>query len=211
MTTKKPAKAKARRKPAASPKTPKTAASPKARKAKASAEAAAKAKLPLGEKAAKAGVPKAPRAGSKKTLRVAASPSPTALRQVAALPLRRTDTGLEVLLITSRETHRWVIPKGWPMKKKTDPQAAATEALEEGGLLGDIAHEPLGAYTYFKRREEHFDLVDVAVYRLDVTGQEAAWREKDQREQRWCALSEAAGLVQEPGLKLLLDELADRL
>lgn len=116
-----------------------------------------------------------------------------------------------MLLLTSRETHRWVIPKGWTMKKRTDWEAAATEALQEGGIVGEIWPEPLGAFSYFKRREEHFDLVDVAVYRLDVTGQKAAWREKDERAQRWCNLEEAADLVQEPGLQALLLELAERL
>ena len=137
--------------------------------------------------------------------------APYALRQVAAVPLRSTDAGLEVLLITSRETHRWVIPKGWPMRKKADPDAAATEALEEAGLRGVIHPEPIGAFSYFKRRGEHFDLVDVAVYRLDVTEQADQWPEKDQREQRWCSLTAAAALVQEPGLQALFLELAERL
>ena len=63
--------------------------------------------------------------------------------QYAALPYRHGPAGIEVLLITSRETRRWVIPKGWPMKDKTPPQAAAQEAFEEAGLSGAVGDETL--------------------------------------------------------------------
>lgn len=135
-----------------------------------------------------------------------------ALRQVAAAPLRQGEDGeVQILLITSRETRRWVIPKGWPMRRKSDPAAAATEARQEAGVVGVIDPEPLGMFAYFKRREEHFDLVDVTVYRLDVTGQKKSWREQAQREQRWCSLEEASDLVQEPGLQAMLLDLAVKL
>jgi 8-oxo-dGTP pyrophosphatase MutT (NUDIX family) len=82
----------------------------------------------------------------------------------------------------------------------SDPDAAATEAREEAGLTGKIHHRPLGSYLYWKRREAHFDLIDVTVYRLDVLGQLDSWRERDQRTARWMTLPEAAEAVQEPGL-----------
>ncbi len=134
------------------------------------------------------------------------------LRQVAALPLRFTAEGApEVLLITSRETQRWVIPKGWPMPGLSDPDAAATEAREEAGVTGKVHGKPLGTYLYWKRREAHFDLVDVTVYRLDVDRQLAAWRERGERTARWMSLSEAAEEVQEPGLQAILMSLDTRL
>ena len=70
-------------------------------------------------------------------------------RQFAALPIRLDDSGgTEVMLITSRETRRWVIPKGWPMKGRTPGQAAMVEAFEEAGLEGDIAGKAkLGSYV----------------------------------------------------------------
>ena len=134
------------------------------------------------------------------------------LRQVAALPVRFTAEGTpEVLLITSRETQRWVIPKGWPMPGLSDPEAAATEAREEAGLTGKIHHKPLGTYLYWKRREAHFDLVEVTVYRLDVRGQLDKWRERGERTVRWTSLPEAAEDVQEPGLQGILMSLDTRL
>ena len=73
-------------------------------------------------------------------------------RQVGALPFRRlSDGGFKILLITSRESRRWVIPKGWPMKGRKPYEAAAREAYEEAGLLGEIGKRPLGFYLYEKR------------------------------------------------------------
>ena len=58
--------------------------------------------------------------------------------QFAALPWRRrADAGIEVLLITSRETRRWVIPKGWPIKGKSSAKSAAREAFEEADQKGE--------------------------------------------------------------------------
>jgi 8-oxo-dGTP pyrophosphatase MutT (NUDIX family) len=135
----------------------------------------------------------------------AVTKTPNQSRQVAALPLRSTAAGAaEVLLITSRETQRWVIPKGWPMPGLSDPDAAATEAREEAGVTGKIHSKPLGAYLYWKRRAAHFDLVEVTVYRLDVRAQLDTWRERGERQARWMPLPEAAEAVQEPGLQGIL-------
>src|SRR5580692_251543 len=127
--------------------------------------------------------------------------------QVAALPLTVGDDGItRVLLLTSRETRRWVIPKGWPMKGRKPYEAAAQEALEEAGVTGQAKKKPIGTYTYFKRREAHFDVCRVDVYLLVVKKQLETWREKDQREARWFTLDEAADMVQEPGLVALFRE-----
>jgi 8-oxo-dGTP pyrophosphatase MutT (NUDIX family) len=134
---------------------------------------------------------------------------PSAHAQVAALPVKMGDDGMaRVLLLTSRESKRWVIPKGWPMKGRKPHEAAAREALEEAGVTGHAGKKPIGAYTYFKRQEAHFDVCRVAVYLLRVEKQLRTWREKAQRHGRWFTLNEAADLVQEPGLVALLRNLA---
>src|SRR5271163_3747070 len=134
-------------------------------------------------------------------MKVAASdPQAAGLVQVAALPLRADVEGrTRVLVLTSRETHRWVIPKGWPMKGLTPSESAAREALEEAGLVGRASKRPVGRYCYFKRQAAHFDVCHVDVYLLNVEKQLKTWREKGQREARWVTLDEAAKLVQEPG------------
>lgn len=132
------------------------------------------------------------------------------LRQVAALPLR-FDARAEILLVTSRDAKRWVIPKGWPMPGLSDADAAAVEAREEAGLAGVIHPAPLGAYVYRKRRDRRVRLIKVTVYRLDVRRQLGKFRERGQRSARWMSLPEAAEAVREPGLKALLRTLDGRL
>lgn len=128
--------------------------------------------------------------------------------QVAALPVRSGPNGVEVMLITSRETRRWVVPKGWPMKGRKDHEAAAQEALEEAGLVGHIHKHPIGAYTYVKQTEGASEPCRVMVYRLDVGGERRTWRERGQRERQWFAAAEAANLVAEPRLATMIRSIA---
>ena len=133
--------------------------------------------------------------------------------QVAALPYRRlVDGSLQIMLITSRETGRWVIPKGWPMKRRTASQAAAQEAFEEAGLRGRIGEQPLGAYGYVKRRKNgQLQQCTVTVYPLLVRGQEADWPEHGQRQCVWYAQDNAAAQVAEPELAEIIETLDERL
>jgi 8-oxo-dGTP pyrophosphatase MutT (NUDIX family) len=129
--------------------------------------------------------------------------------QVAALPVMIGDDGLgRALLLTSRQTRRWVIPKGWPMRGRKPHEAAAQEALEEAGVTGQITKRPIGAYRYFKRCDRHFDYCRVDVFLLRVDKQRKNWRERGQREAQWFTLDEAADLVQEPELTALIRDLA---
>lgn len=126
--------------------------------------------------------------------------------QYAALPWRVADDGgLEVLLITSRETRRWVIPKGWPMKQLGPGGSAAQEALEEAGVLGRLSRKPVGKYAYDKRlsdgRSRH---VRVKVFALEVLQELDAWPEQGQRERQWTPAAQAAPLVDEPELQALI-------
>lgn len=124
------------------------------------------------------------------------------------MPVRIGDAGrVQALLLTSRETKRWVIPKGWPMKGRKAWEEASREALEEAGVVGRPRKKPIGSYVYFKRQRAHFDVCRVDVYVLAFAKQLKTWREKGQREARWFALSEAADLVEEPGLVALLRKL----
>ncbi len=122
-------------------------------------------------------------------------------RQYAALPYRVTDE-VEVLLISSRETRRWILPKGWPMKGRKPHAAAAQEALEEAGVVGKIAKEPVGIYHYIKRMKNGSQQVcHVTVFPMRVSRQRKVWPEMDQRVTRWFPLAEAADLVGEPELQ----------
>jgi 8-oxo-dGTP pyrophosphatase MutT (NUDIX family) len=121
--------------------------------------------------------------------------------QVAALPFRRNaDGSVEVLLITSRETRRFIIPKGWPMKKLADPDAAAKEALEEAGVVGIVRRKPIANYSYWKRLTRTFELVQVDVYPFRVIDQHDTWREQAARSCGWLPPEKAWLLIDEPGL-----------
>lgn len=125
--------------------------------------------------------------------------------QYAVLPFRPGASGVEILLITSRETRRWVIPKGWPMKKKAAHEAAAQEAFEEAGLLGRVGHNAMGAYRYDKRLKNGTDRpVEVMVFPMRVDGESEYWPEREERQRRWFTPAEAAAAVDEPELKLLI-------
>jgi 8-oxo-dGTP pyrophosphatase MutT (NUDIX family) len=128
------------------------------------------------------------------------------LKQVAALPFRvGADGRLEVLLITSRDTGRWIIPKGWPMIGRKAHRAAEREAFEEAGLQGRIAASPVGWYRYEKRLDHGQALpCKVRVYPLRVEVQHERWPERDQRTLRWFPPEEAARLVHEDELQRLL-------
>jgi 8-oxo-dGTP pyrophosphatase MutT (NUDIX family) len=129
--------------------------------------------------------------------------------QYAALPYRLGDAGeLEILLVTTRESRRWVIPKGWPMKKRAPWRAAEREALEEAGVEGVIAKTHLGGYHYVKRgpNGEAWPC-EVIVFPLEVRHERASWREEDQRARGWFTVAHAMELVEEPDLKLLIGSL----
>lgn len=128
------------------------------------------------------------------------------IRQVAALPLRRVRGSLEVLLVSSRETGRWVIPKGWPSKRLSDADAAAREAKQEAGVTGKIGAVPIGSYRYRKTMGAEVRFIDVVVYTLWVKKQRKRWREKNERTRAWFSLDEAAEMVREPRLKTLIAE-----
>ncbi len=135
--------------------------------------------------------------------RAKASGKPQA--QIAALPVRRSPVGQwEVLLVTTRTTKRWIVPKGWPIKGKKDHQAAAIEAREEAGVVGKAHKKPVGRYIYWKRMSDHFALCKVTLYLLEVEARLDDWAESGQRHSHWFALDDAATMVDEPGLKAVL-------
>ena len=129
--------------------------------------------------------------------------------QFAALPCRVGDDGArQVMLLTSRETHRWVIPKGWPIKGLKPRLVAEREAFEEAGLIGRvIGKKRLGSYHYAKRMAEEDLLCEVRVFLFEVDRQLETWPEKDQRETRWFNLAQATALVDEGGLAEMMRRL----
>ena len=132
--------------------------------------------------------------------------------QLGALPYRiDLETGVEVLLVTSRGTRRWIIPKGWPIKGFKPARTAAREAYEEAGVRGRFAGRPLGRYIYEKRLEERAAPFpcEVQVFPLLVKKQLKKWPEYKQRTVRWFPAPEAAALIMDDNLRRLILQLDD--
>jgi 8-oxo-dGTP pyrophosphatase MutT (NUDIX family) len=129
--------------------------------------------------------------------------------QYAALPWRRTEGAVEILLITTRNTRSWIVPKGWPLVGLTPDESAAHEALEEAGVSGEVAKEALGSFHYNKRLKSG-DIISckVHVFSMEVAHQRRSWAEKAARDICWCSLDEALARVKEPSLKRLIAKFA---
>ncbi len=130
---------------------------------------------------------------------------PAAL-QVAALCLQ-PETG-KVLLVTSRGTGRWIIPKGWPMEGRSLGQAAEQEAWEEAGVRGKLSDKECGRYYYDKQQDRGFAIpVEVRVFAIEVEKLREKFPESEERERAWFTPADAAERVDESGLKTLLRSL----
>ncbi|MEW6633155.1 MAG: NUDIX hydrolase [Pseudomonadota bacterium] len=121
--------------------------------------------------------------------------------QVAALPWRERGNGVEIMLITSRDTGRWVLPKGWPEAREPLCEAAAREAGEEAGLRGAVSHFEAGRYFYGKVLASGEEVpCEVLVFPLKVDRVADRWKERHARTRKWVGPAEAVRMVNEPDL-----------
>lgn len=136
-------------------------------------------------------------------------PDATPSTQYGALCWRRTGEGIQVLLVTSRETGRWVIPKGWPVPGLAPEESAAREAWEEAGVQGTAMPRAIGVYSYDKITDRKVDPPEsfpcaVAVYPVEVTASARDFPEAEERRRKWMSRRKAARKVQEPELAALI-------
>ncbi len=124
------------------------------------------------------------------------------------MPYRRSGKSndrIEILLITSRDTGRWVLPKGNPIFGLSSRRAVAIEAEEEAGVRGTVAKKPLGQFPYRKwTNSTTFAIAEVEVFALKVRKQLTKYKEQTERERRWVDRAEAATMVDEPELRDIL-------
>ncbi|WOI55041.1 NUDIX hydrolase [Palleronia sp. LCG004] len=124
--------------------------------------------------------------------------------QFGALCWRMRNGKLQVALVTTRRTRRWIVPKGWPIEGATPAMAAATEAFEEAGVEGAVSEQCLGIFTYTKEMDGDDLPCVVAVFPIKVKKVHKVWPEKAERTRRWATPKKAARLVQEPELQQML-------
>ena len=126
--------------------------------------------------------------------------------QMAALCHRGKGDAKEYLLVTSRDTGRWIIPKGWPIRGLSSNETALREAWEEAGVTNSKASDqPIGTFTYDKRRDNGFSVpVETLVYSVRVNEIADEFPEVAERDRKWVSAEDAAKMVQEPELKAIL-------
>ena len=130
--------------------------------------------------------------------------------QAAALPWRVGERGVEVMLVTSRGTGRWVLPKGWPENDEPLSEAAAREAAEEAGLAGAVENREIGRFYYGKELPSGLRMrCEVRVFPLEVDRVADKWPERKKRLRGWFSPAEAARRVREPDLGELISGFAD--
>ncbi|TNC98131.1 MAG: hypothetical protein FD119_614 [Stygiobacter sp.] len=136
---------------------------------------------------------------------------PKSIIQYAALPYRMVDGHEEVMLVTSRETKRWILPKGQPEKRLKPHEVAAAEAYEEAGVMGSIDKDALSVFASTKRLKNGTELpCTIKVYGLKVKKVLDEWPEKSERERRWFSPGEAALVATEAGLIKTLQDFGSK-
>jgi 8-oxo-dGTP pyrophosphatase MutT (NUDIX family) len=115
----------------------------------------------------------------------------------------------EFMLVTSRETRRWIIPKGWPKKGKSPHRSAAREAFEEAGVRGAVGRRAVGSFSYAKRLKDGGSVeCEVRVFPLEVRRQSKQWPEQQQRRVKWLSAAKAAAKVKDPLLSKIIRRVA---
>lgn len=131
----------------------------------------------------------------------------TTFKQAGVIPYRFVEGEIQVLLITSSNGKRWVIPKGWKELLETTAEAAAKEAWEEAGITGTIHTPAIGTYPN-RKWGYHFP---VEVFLMQVEAEHTTYPESTRRKRRWMSLPQAAQRIREPELKHLLQQVPNLL
>ncbi|WP_299813897.1 NUDIX hydrolase [uncultured Roseibium sp.] len=121
--------------------------------------------------------------------------------QIAALCLRQRNGKREVLMVTSKTTHRWILPKGWPIVSLRAHRTAAIEAFEEAGVIGTARKKPFASFRSHKGGKGGLKLrTKVLVYLVDVESTTDVFPERGERDVRWLSIEEAVRIAEDPGL-----------
>jgi 8-oxo-dGTP pyrophosphatase MutT (NUDIX family) len=127
-----------------------------------------------------------------------------ATTQVAAIPIRWTSGRPEVLLITTRGTGRWTVPKGWPLADSMATDCAAREAFEEAGVKGRVEPYSLGTFEYWKRTKRSRTVLQVTAFAMHVDEIAPDWPEREQRKRAWFSPEVACRLANNDELAVLI-------
>lgn len=135
---------------------------------------------------------------------ISLAPMSVVTSQVAAIPIRWTNGRAEVMLITTRRSGRWTVPKGWPLTDSLGAECAAREAFEEAGVRGRIEPFSLGTFEYWKRAKSGRVVLQVTAYALHVDHVSTDWPERGERKRAWFAPEVACRLANNDELAALI-------
>ena len=126
--------------------------------------------------------------------------------QFAALPFRIKSGKVQVLMVKTRTSKRWIVPKGWPMNGKRPAHCARIEAWEEAGVRGTEVDLCLGLFSYAKTvtSDQRLTPCVALVYPVWVRELEERYPEAGQRKRKWFTPAKAAKKVKEPELARIL-------
>ncbi len=131
-------------------------------------------------------------------------PNKKPVQQCAVIAYRRRKQRLQIALVTSLETRRWVLPKGNIERGLSARASASLEAYEEAGLEGDVAKDSIGTYEYDKSETKGGGRRRVCVFPMVVSRARRDWPEKSMRRRKWMTIKDAMSAVDESGLKKLI-------
>ena len=125
--------------------------------------------------------------------------------QFGAICYRVKDGTIQILLVTTRRTGRWMVPRGWPIDATTPAQTALREAWEEAGVRGKVTGNCVGVYSYIKELDDDDDLPClVALFPVKVQDLEKSYPERKERKRRWFTPKKAAEKLDEPELSQIV-------
>ncbi|MCK7612064.1 NUDIX hydrolase [Roseibium sediminicola] len=121
--------------------------------------------------------------------------------QIAALCHRMRDGRAEVLLVTSKSTRRWILPKGWPILSHRAHRTAAIEAFEEAGVVGRVHKNPFASFSSYKGGEAGLKIrTEILVFLVDVDSVAEEFPDSAERDSRWVSIEEAIKITNDSGL-----------
>ena len=142
-------------------------------------------------------------------MRIARAQERDVRSQFGALCYCIRDGKVRILMVTSRGTGRWILPKGWPVAGASPPEAALMEAWEEAGVQGHVTGDCLGIYTYLKAQNRPDELpCVVAMFPIEVERLKRKYPEAAQRKRKWFSQGKAASLIDEPELAQMVRHFA---
>lgn len=119
-------------------------------------------------------------------------------KEIGAVPFLYINNRMNLVLITSRGSGQWIIPKGQPEKDKSDKEVAVMEAWEEAGVKGEINGEAMHLHLGSGKNK-----IAMRLYPMVVKEIADEWPEKQERERSVLYIEDAEKIIKEDMLPVI--------